>query len=131
MTVGEFREGIPIVILSVYAPRLGLTLGVPFVIDTGTPRTVVSLADIGRPDEVLPQDDVVAVDEVHGISFAIVGGVLLGFSDEPATPRLFGVDALIVNKPRGSSRLGRDVLNRLQLVYNEREGLLLLSPLDE
>ncbi len=78
----------------------------------------------------LPPDDVV---DVSGVGEGIEVPAVIGFELENAGAHdLFTAEELLVAElPQGSSLLGRDVLNRFQLVYTEREGLLLVTALDD
>ena len=127
MIPGALELGIPSVACRLTIQGLGLRR-VQLRIDTGSARTVLTVPDI-RPafEGGLPLDDVVDVVDVPGVQVGLPRAASLVFVNDDL-PHQELVEIFVVEGPPGASRLGRDVLSRWLMVYDEHEDLLFFAP---
>jgi hypothetical protein len=125
----DFRvDGQPLVTANVYLVGLR-PFPVAFVIDTASPASVLITGDMRPGEGSAPIDDRIAIETIFGITEGVRRAALLTFASDGEPPRIETADLVIAEGPPGSSRLGRDILNRWLFVYDGPEQSLLIEPL--
>ena len=135
MSAGYFTaDGRPIIRARVNLPRLGVMGDVDFLVDTGSDTTILHPAAGGGLR--CPYDELEnprAIESVSGTQIYYAEPAVISFYETSGGRQDFRIDALSIGKPHPAldelpSLLGRDVLNRLEMIYNFAENRLRFDP---
>ena len=129
MIDGRFVSGAPRLRARVWLITRDHRASVDFLLDPASPTTVVSTGDLGR--FFLPLDDLSGVAGVAGVFGVLLGlsaAALLMLDTAERGIALETVDVVVAHGLEGTSRLGRDVLNRWLMVYDPGGNNLLFEP---
>ena len=129
MIAGEF-DGTrrPIVVAHVWFIASDVHLSVTFLVDVQSEETRISAPDASFATKHLPLDD--ASTEADGtLSWSMPA--IVTFADDSRFARTgYFAPIRIVHDPDAESRLGRDILNRMLMVYDGPERTLLFEATD-
>ena len=127
MIEGFFDSGTPRLKANVWIHRFAVRSSIDMVIDPASSKTTVATGDIRRFGG-LPLDDFAKVDGVFGVDAGIAAPAMLSFTASDGLVVAELTDVVLVYSPAGTSRLGRDVLNRWLMVYDPGGINLLFEP---
>ena len=123
MIVGTLFAGVPRVRVHVVLRELSFR-EVELLVDPASARTALTTGDLaGIYSSGLPLDDAIGVSGIPDVRTAIPRAASLVFVNDDL-PHQELAEILVVEGPPGASRLGRDVLSRWLMVYDEQEDLL-------
>ena len=136
MIAGSFTaDGRPVIRARVHLPRLGVLGDAGFLVDTGSHTTVLhpdAAAYLHCPFDKL--ENPTSIISVSGPQTYYAEPAVISFYYGDGGGRHdFRVDHLFIGKPHPAlagleSLLGRDVLNRLEMVYNFAQNRLRFTP---
>ena len=135
MIAGYFTaDGRPVIKARVNLPRLGVMGDVDFLVDTGSDTTILhpeAGGDLHCPFDELENPR--AIESVSGTQTYYAEPAVISFYESSGGRQDFRIDALSIGKPHPAldelpSLLGRDVLNRLEMIYNFAENRLRFDP---
>ena len=135
MIAGYFTaDGRPVIKARVNLPRLGVMGDVDFLVDTGSDTTILHPEAGGAlrcPYGEL--ENPLAIESVSGSQIYYAEPAVISFYEGSGERRDFRVDGLSIGKPHPAlddlpSLLGRDVLNRLEMIYNFAANRLRFEP---
>ena len=135
MIAGYFTaDGRPVIKARVNLPRLGVIGDVDFLVDTGSDTTILH-PEAGSALRC-PYDELenpLAIESVSGSQIYYAEPAVISFYEGSGERRDFRVDGLSIGKPHPAldelpSLLGRDVLNRLEMIYNFAANRLRFEP---
>ena len=135
MIAGRFeQDGRPVIRARVNLPRLGVMGDVNFLVDTGSDTTI--LHPEGGQGLHCPYDEMenpFTIESVSGTQIYYAEPAVISFYEGSGERRDFRVDGLSIGKPHPAldelpSLLGRDVLNRLEMIYNFAANRLRFEP---
>ena len=134
MIAGRFeQDGRPVIRARVNLPRLGVMGDVDFLVDTGSDTTILHPEAGG--DMHCPYDELgnpCAIESVSGAQIYYAEPAVISFYEEGGERRDFRI-SISIGKPHPAlddlpSLLGRDVLNRLEMIYNFAANRLRFEP---
>lgn len=119
----------PQVEVVVWCPTLHIRRKLWLVVDTSSPDSVFSAADLPLdPHSDFPLDDLITVS-IHDVDYrAIERSMLLTFEHDDGRFTTIEHVGYVIDARLGRSRIGRDLLNQWLMVYDAPGANLLFEP---